>query len=150
MIIHEMKSLPVITLIQPWASWVAMGWKTGETRTTTTLLHRIQEKYFLVHAGKGWDEDWDVCLKWLNEEQRAWALANFSSLPSGEILAMALGGKLRPMYPEDEPSALIGSTFTKFNPKPEVFRRWILPLDRIEPLEKPVPARGQQGIWYFK
>lgn len=140
-----MKNLPVITLIQPWASWVAMGWKTGETRTSTRLLKQLEGKYFLVHAGKGWDKDWDVCLTFMNREQREWALTtNFSTLPSGQILALALGGKMRPMTKDDEPLALIES----FLPAPLV--RWILPLERVEPLEKPVPARGQQGIWYYK
>lgn len=146
----KLRGLPVITLIQPWASWVAMGWKTGETRTSTKLLNQLAGKYFLVHAGKGWDKEWDVALAWMTEEQSDWALENFSKLPSGEILALALGGKMRCMTPADEPMALIGYTFTKYTPKPETFQRWILPLERVAPLDKPIPAKGQQGIWYYK
>ncbi len=144
----KLRGLPIITLTQPWASWVAMGWKTGETRTTTTLLHRIQEKYFLVHAGKVWDPNAiDAASPWLTKAQASRTSAFYGTTG---ILAIALAGKARCMTPADEPSALIGCTFTKFTPKPEVFRRWILPLDRIEPLDKPIPARGQQGIWYLR
>ena len=145
----KLRGLPVLTLIQPWASWVAMGWKTGETRTSSTLLNRIAGKYFLVHAGKAWDpEALGAAEQWLTHEQKV-QTHSFLEV-RGQILALALAGKPRVMHPSDEPSALIGCSYTAYTPKPEVLHRWVLPLERVEPLDKPIPARGQQGIWYYK
>lgn len=149
----KLRGLPVITLIQPWASWVAMGWKTAETRTSTRLLKQLEGKYFLVHAGKAWDLDAiDAARPYLSQEQLDQTIGAIFEV-RGCILAMALGGKMRPMAKEDEPLALIGSTWIAPHwlgnldvPLP----RWILPLERIEPLDKPIPARGQQGIWYIQ
>src|SRR5690242_4550408 len=47
--------LPVITLYQPWATWIMREWKTIETRTHARfacLLH----KTILIHAGQKTDD----------------------------------------------------------------------------------------------
>ena len=150
-----MAGFPIITLIQPWASWVTMGWKTGETRTSGRLLKQLEEKYFFIHAGKAWDPlAIDAARPWLHPDKIAQTEEEFFGV-RGHILAMALGGKMRPMAKEDEPLALIGATYL---PSPEDARivgpaplvRWFLPLDRVDPLEKPMPVRGQQGVWYMR
>lgn len=149
-----MASFPIITLIQPWASWVAMGWKTGETRTTARLLKQLENKFFFIHAGKAWDDQAiPVASAWLHPDKIAQTEEEFFGV-RGHILAMALGGKARCMTPDDEPKALIDYCWVKppsmGNVEPETMQRWFLPLERIDPLEKPIPARGQQGIWYLR
>src|SRR5687767_2133477 len=45
---------PVITLYQPWATWIMRGWKTIETRTHDRFKS-LAGKIILIHAGKTTD-----------------------------------------------------------------------------------------------
>lgn len=45
---------PVITLYQPWATWIVRGWKTIETRTHNKFACLIG-KTILIHAGQKTD-----------------------------------------------------------------------------------------------
>lgn len=47
--------LTCITLWQPWASWIALGWKSIETRTHPQFAH-VVGKRIGIHAGKRWDD----------------------------------------------------------------------------------------------
>src|SRR5689334_13020773 len=47
---------PVITLYQPWATWIMRGWKTIETRTHNKFS-RLEGKRILIHAGLTTDAD---------------------------------------------------------------------------------------------
>lgn len=86
-------TLPALTLIQPWASWVALGWKTAETRTSLILLKRLQDKRFYIHAGKAWDETaCDTAAKWLTPEQIHQTKAEIWFM-RGQILCVVEGGK---------------------------------------------------------
>lgn len=151
----KLRGLPVITLIQPWASWVAMGWKTGETRTSFRLLNSLQGKYFLVHAGKAWDPHAiDAASPWMTKLQASRTSAFYGTTG---ILALVLAGKATCMTPEHEARALIKYTYEVpggvrdgYYEAAHYRQRWFLPLERVEPLDKPIPARGQQGIWYMR
>lgn len=46
--------IPVITLWQPWATWVILGWKTIETRTHNRFKS-LAGKTIYIHAAKKWD-----------------------------------------------------------------------------------------------
>lgn len=49
--------MKVISLHQPWASWVALGWKTIETRTHTRFKNLVGQTIG-IHAAKHWDNEW--------------------------------------------------------------------------------------------
>jgi len=46
---------PVITLYQPWATWIMREWKTIETRTHNRFKS-LNGKRILIHAGKKTDK----------------------------------------------------------------------------------------------
>lgn len=45
---------PVITLYQPWATWIMRRWKTIETRTHNRFV-KLLGKSVLIHAGQQTD-----------------------------------------------------------------------------------------------
>lgn len=61
---------PVITLYQPWATWIMRGWKTIETRTHNRFAC-LDHKTILIHAGKITDLFADKTWILLNSEQNA-------------------------------------------------------------------------------
>ena len=48
-------TFPVITLYQPWATWIMRGWKTIETRTHSRFAC-LRGQTILIHAGKTTDK----------------------------------------------------------------------------------------------
>lgn len=146
------RNIPVLTLHQPWASWIVAGWKTGETRTSSRVLKMLDGRFFYVHAGQAWDSTAiDTAHEWLKPEQVATTHREIFPL-RGQVLALVLGGKLRPMEERDEPLGLIGSTWTpdRYAVPARRYPRWFLPIERVDALDNPIPAKGQQGLWYIR
>lgn len=145
-------TLPALTLIQPWASWTALGWKTAETRTSMILLKRLQDKRFYIHAGKAWDETaCDTAAKWLTPEQIHQTKAEIW-FTRGQILCVVEGGKARPMHPEQERDALIGHRYPVAMSEPSTVwrQRYALPVKVVEQIDSRPLVKGQQGIWKFQ
>ncbi len=129
---------PVITLWQPWTSWIAEGWKTIETRT-----HRkfscLAGRRILIHAGSHWDRDAiDAARNYLTPEQIARTSEFYGVF--GKILCSAwVNGHLE-CCKEDERKALIEC---------RSIRRYGLWLSNIKKIEPPILTKGKQGIWYY-
>ena len=51
------KMIPCISLWQPWASWIALGWKTIETRTHMRFASLVGRRIG-IHASMRWDNSW--------------------------------------------------------------------------------------------
>lgn len=111
--------MKAISLKQPWASFVAIGRKTIETRTWRT---NYRGKLLIV-SSKTIDKNYPN--------------ANFLSLglPFGKALAIVELIDCRPMKPEDEQRAMIY--------RPGLYA-WIL--SNIQTI-KPFPIKGQLGIY---
>lgn len=77
--------LPVITLYQPWATWIMRGWKTIETRTHNRFAC-LEDKTILIHAGLKTDAE-AFNNPYLTKEQR---LLNPDEMINGFILGSAL------------------------------------------------------------
>ena len=61
--------MKIITLWQPWASFIVWGWKTIETREHSKFSGLCYQTVG-IHAGKAWDKKWEeLAGKYLNEEQ---------------------------------------------------------------------------------
>ena len=133
---HE-RLVRCVSLWQPWASLIAVGIKSVETRSwpapATILGCRIA-----IHAAKTnkgmWlaaqdKELWKVCLEALTFDERGF-------LPSGVIVA----------------TALVEVSIPTERLKPDIFGNfsqgrfgWMLA--DIRPLDTPIPAKGAQGIF---
>lgn len=149
-----MSTMPAITLIQPWASWVHLGWKTAETRTSMMLLRRLENKRFYIHAGKAWDENaLPTAERWLTVEQIEHTV-KFLYFIRGQILCVVEGGKARPMQIEQERQALIEYKYPLVIGEPTEKTQWrqryALPVKVVEQVESRPFVRGQQGVWKYQ
>jgi len=125
---------PVITLYQPWATWVVRGWKTIETRTHSrfsSLLGRT----ILIHAGMKTDLE-AVNNPYLLPEQIS---HKPEEMVNGYILGSAAVVAFRELNTKDEPAALIECSTLRYG----------LFLSDITQWEQPYPAKGEMGIWYW-
>lgn len=130
----ENNILPVITLYQPWATWIMRGWKTIETRTHNRFAG-LMGKHILIHAGQTTDGS-AINNPYLTKEQ---LLLNPDEVINGYILGSAFVrafGKLSSIHSE---KALIECDTLRFG----------LYLTDVQKLESPIKEQGSMGIWYY-
>lgn len=126
--------LPVITLYQPWATWIMRGWKTIETRTHDRFKS-LDGKTVLIHAGQKTDAS-AINNQYLTKEQ---LLHNPDEVINGFILGSAYVQYLGCLDPMDSVNALIEC---------ETLRYGLL-LESINVFTEPIPVKGEMGIWYY-
>ena len=134
--------MKALTIWQPWASLIARGLKTIETRRHTHWGF-LAGRRIAIHAGARWDE---YALGEMERVARAhglasppggWdALAHASRAEAGCIVATAYVADHRRLTAADEPAALCRCDGL-----------WGFAFDDIRPVEPPVPIRGHQGVW---
>jgi len=92
------ETIPAISLAQPWASWVALGWKTIETRCHNGFAGLVGRR-LAICASKTWDrEALDVADVFMSAEQ-VYAHGRMTAAglyPKGEIVAVARMLRLQP------------------------------------------------------
>jgi hypothetical protein len=125
---------PVITLYQPWATWIMRGWKTIETRTHNKFAC-LKGRRILIHASQKTDSN-AVNNPYLTREQ---ILFNPDEMINGFILGSAFVNDFRELTPNASQRALI-----ECNTK-----RYGLFLDKIDRWKIPIPEKGEMGIWYY-
>lgn len=127
--------IPVITLWQPWASWIMMGWKTIETRTHSRFAC-LEGKTIGIHASLKWDNDANIrALYYISQAQKL-KTEYFKSI-KGAIIGTVFVRQHRLLNGLDSQQALIDCKKTQ---------RYGLILDNINPIE-PIKISGKQGIW---
>lgn len=127
--------IPVITLYQPWASFVMLGWKEIETRIHNRFKS-LNGKVIGIHAGKNYDKS-DQCLQYLTKEQRQ--IVSNEKFATGVLLGTARVVEFDKLNRSHSGRALIDCATTD---------RWGLFLTDIKIIE-PIPVQGDMGIWYF-
>lgn len=116
--------IAAISVHQPWASWIASGEKTIETRS-----RRIRYRGPLV-----------ICAS-----QRP----KVGDLPTGVALCVVELVDCRPMREEDVPLA-IGSGAT-FSQKLRVsVAEWAWCFESVRRFDEPFPVKGRQGLFYLE
>jgi hypothetical protein len=128
--------IPCITLWEPWASWIVLGWKTIETRNHS-LFAVLEGKTIGIHAGRRWDRDAvTLAFPFLTKEQRV----NMVEVAiRSAIIGTAKVIEHRRLTVTDSKRALIDCSSTL---------RYGLILDEIIRFD-PIPVKGKQGIWYY-
>jgi hypothetical protein len=126
--------LPVITLYQPWATWIMRGWKTIETRTHNRFKS-LEGKRILIHASKSTDAN-AIDNPYLTKEQLFY---NPDEIVNGFILGSALVSDFRLLNSNAAQRALIECDTKRFG----------LFLEKIDRFETPIRENGEMGIWYF-
>jgi hypothetical protein len=132
--------MEIITLWQPWASFIAEGWKTIETRTHDRFKN-LKGRTIGIHAGMKWDKDWyALASPYMTLEQRDKTFDMEDNYTRGKILCIAEVKKFGCLFgPDDSKKALI---YCGFGNRHGLF------LENIRLIE-PYPAKGKQGIWHF-
>lgn len=125
---------PVITLYQPWASWIIGGWKTIETRTHDRFACLLG-KTILIHAGQTYDEQ---AIK--SQYVGSAAFASSFGCPTGCILGSALVDHIGPLDGRHSQDAMIDCESTL---------RFGLFLTEVHEFDNPIFVKGSMGIWYF-
>lgn len=116
--------MKALTIRQPWATLIASGVKTIETRTWATK-HRGP---LVIHAGAALDRRGPIH-----------RIPDPTRMPLGVTLARANLVDVRPMRPEDADAALTAY-------RPELFA-WIL--EEASFLVNPRPIKGRLNLWDF-
>lgn len=147
----EGEKMKALTIIQPWASLIALGEKKIETRSWRTKYRGP----VLIHAGKSVDHD--IC----KTNPFSAALVDHGiifqqDMPTGVILARAeIVDCVEIGLGTDPPNRIAylkngkkvtGNEFSFGDYSPGRFA-WIL--DNIQPLKEPIPAKGQLSLWEF-
>jgi hypothetical protein len=130
------KIIPVITLYQPWATFVIIGLKTIETRLHPKLKS-LAGKTIGIHAGMKYDDS-DEWVPYVTEEEQM--LCGKAQYIHGAILGTALVTSFGQLDKTHSKRALIDCENTL---------RYGLLLSQIEKWEAPVSAKGDMGIWYY-
>lgn len=128
--------VPVISLYDPWASWVGFSWKKIETRTHDKLKSLLG-KTIGIHVAKTWDIKALVeAGPYLTPDQILQTQTLIKT--PGVIRWTARVAEHRKLTASDSPLALIDCEHTE---------RWGLFLEDVQVI-KPIYINGKQGIWY--
>jgi activating signal cointegrator 1 len=150
-------SMKVITIIQPWATLIALGEKQFETRSWATK-HRGE---LAIHAGKKIDKE--ACRE--PEIRKALERHGYTedNLPTGAVVAICnltecwgvIGIADVPVKETHVLSAgnrMFGMTraIKEFHFGDYSEGRYAWELADVNQLSEPIPAKGQQGLWNWE
>lgn len=127
-----------ISLWQPWAQWVMIGWKPIETRKHARFKGLVLQRIG-IHAAAKWDTDWKRAAgPYLTPEQIS-ITERFKKV-GGRILGTVFVRDVSWLTPDAAPKALIECAS---------IRRFGLILSEPQRFEPPITAKGLQGIFKF-
>lgn len=140
--------MKVISIIQPWATLIALGEKKFETRSWATK-HRGE---LLIHASKKVDKN-----AWMNETiymtLRECGILTVNDLPTGAIIASTILDDCFEIGETSENSAMLESgnviTGNEFAFGYYARGRFAWKLRNTRQLTKPIPAQGQLSLWNY-
>ena len=128
----------VISLWQPWATWIAAGLKTIETRRHNRLAGLVGQRIG-IHAAVTYDEGaWTVAGRYIGARERR--IASSLEYPRGAVVCTGYccGARLLGSRSYDSYGALCDCDGREL---------YGLFLADVEPVLPPLPARGHRGIW---
>ena len=128
--------IPILTLWQPWASWIAYGQKAIESRTHDKFKGLVG-KTIGIHASLRWDKDALETAGCLPEGIYS---SDKRDYPFGCILCTAYVTEHRRLTQRDDVDAMLINA-------DDIEERYGLFLECIVRIE-PFFVKGQQGIWY--
>ncbi|MEO8589436.1 MAG: hypothetical protein ABI432_08720 [Flavobacteriales bacterium] len=134
---HAPVKLQVITLWQPWATWIALGFKTIETRTHGRFAS-LSETRIGIHAGHHWDEEAYALARAYMTDAQIGITESYKNV-RGALVATAFVTEHRELRATDSRASLL---WVGGEPK-----RFGLVLENVERLDPPMPMQGKQGIW---
>ncbi|MEK8215535.1 ASCH domain-containing protein [Paenibacillus sp. FSL L8-0463] len=140
--------MKAITIIQPWATLIAVGEKRFETRSWATK-HRGP---IAIHAGKKINKE--ACQQ--EDIQKALARHGYTvdNLPTGAVVAIAT--MVFPHQVDEDNGSIAVLSNDESVQGDEIWfgdfslGRYAWELTNVERLQEPIPAKGQQGLWNWE
>ena len=136
--IKTMNKLPCITILRPWANLIADGLKTIETREDSRFKSLVGKRIG-IHAARKYDNEVDKKTLWSRNRWKVWEDRYYYESPGCIIATAYVQGIIKNLTAEFKMH-----TLCECAGKTGIF------LADINKLENPIPAKGQQGIWYYK
>jgi hypothetical protein len=168
---NQGKTMKALTLWQPWASLMAHGLKTIETRPVTAFWAKNFRGSLAIHAAKNWNEDVLELLKlgmnpsicFGNDDWRSIikgivgaGYKTLGDLPTGAVLCVVNVldvGTIRISHAEGPRVVFSDGAFIQVREEGEEaygdYRdgRLGIVTSFSRRLKNPIPCRGKQGIW---
>lgn len=135
---NDIERLPVITLYQPWASWVMLGWKTIETRRHCKFKS-LAGRLIGIHAAMKIDQEAEALARPYLKLDRLERTHEFIH-QRGCILGTVRVVEVRKLGTRDSWSALCDCGYSG---------RWGLVLENPVMFRPAIKVSGHQGIWYI-
>jgi len=134
--------IPVITLHQPYAQFIMMGWKIIETRPHNRFKS-LEGKTIFIHAGAHWEKNWyQFSGKYMTDDQVRqtvnWSM--FKRLKP-QIVCSVFVKKNAKLNSECESKKALIDCYEKDN-------RYGLFLINTKVID-PIIIKGSQGIWHY-
>jgi len=136
--VSDLTGIPIISMWQPWAQWIAEGWKLIESRTHNRFKS-LEGKRIGIHASAKWDADWSTASADFLPYERRMQTFNFARLKPS-VICTALVSSYGPLTPAEGKWALIECETPRFG-------LWLRDLEQIKPA---ILCRGRQGIFYLR
>lgn len=153
------RTMKALTLWQPWASLIACGAKTFETRSYRPPATLQPGDRFAIHAAK---KPARAALEYLGVPDIAVTRMHhalgceFAELPLGAVICTvkldyfarcytASGGRVRLVQPDHRDEFIEPDPYGDYSQG-----RWAWRLKDVRVLDRPQPARGSQGIWEWE
>ena len=147
--------MKALTLHQPWASLIACGLKTIETRDWPPPRRLIGQR-IAIHAGRKREVSGNLHPESLRAVLDLFGNGWGGRIPLGAIVATALLEDARQVGFQRYAGRVLASSPSHtgwVEPDPHgdfSTGRWLWFLTDVEPCNPPVPAVGHQGLWDWK
>lgn len=139
-----MNAIPALTLTQPFATLIAIGSKTIETRGWPTKYRG----WLAIHAAKGATRsDIDLCLTEPFWGALKTVITLPRELPRGAVVALAWLADCRRIDMGTRADILANGKPNELSFGDYTSGRYAWTLERIHRLERPIPAKGALAIW---
>ena len=148
--------MKAITLYQPWASLIAVGVKTIETRNWAPLA--VLGQRIAIHAAKRppriQELPGDISWEWTKGLPRGTVVATARVVKVGRVHSnTGPHGTMKLFRSNHQGTALRSWQFEPFTPDKYgdySLGRWLWFLADIKPVDPPISAVGRQGFWNWE
>ncbi len=134
--------IPAVSLTQPWATMVALGYKTYETRTWTPKYRGL----LAIHAAKGFDaEAIAVCRR--DPFRRLLIASGYTTpgaIPLGCVLAIVNLVDIVPTELVSPTLPLLEQALGDYTPGRQAWH-----FSNLAQLKEPVTAKGALNLWHW-
>ena len=146
--------MKALTLYQPWASLIAHGVKSIETRSWSPPRSLIGQR-IAIHASRKREVSGKLHPETLRAVLDLFGHGWGDQIPLGAVVATALLADARQVAVQRAGRVLAASPSYTGWVEPDPYGdfstgRWLWLLEDVEPCNPPVPAVGHQGLWDWR